>query len=98
MERLRDRVLKYLKEYKSQKADAYSIKRVGCFGSVARGEEREDSDIDIVVEFNKPDLFNLIAIKQDLKEYFKRDVDVVALWSKMNPKLKRRIEKDAIYV
>ena len=60
--------------------------------------KREDSDIDIVVEFKKPDLFNLVAIKQDLKEYFKRDVDVVALWSKMNPKLKRRIQRDAIYV
>jgi len=98
MERLRDRVLEYLKEYKSQKADIYHINRVGIFGSVARGEEREDSDIDVVVEFKKPDLFNLIAIKQDLKEYFKKDVDVVALWSKINPKLKRRIDKDAIYV
>jgi len=91
-------ILQYLREYKALKKESYSIKRLGIFGSYARGEAKEDSDIDIVVDFEKPDLFNQIGIMQELEEKFNKHVDVVALWKRMNPKLLSRIEKDAIYV
>jgi predicted nucleotidyltransferase len=91
-------ILQYLREYKTLKKESYSIKRLGIFGSYARGEAKEDSDIDIVVDFEKPDLFNQIGIMQELEEKFNKHVDVVALWKRMNPKLLSRIEKDAIYV
>ena len=73
-----EEILKYLKEYKSLKKDEYHIKRLGVFGSYARNEASENSDIDIVVDFEEPDLFN-------------KKVDVVALWKHMNPKLLTRI-------
>ncbi len=92
------KILNYLKTYKEKKKDTYSIKRLGLFGSYARGDEKEKSDIDIVVDFNESDLFNQIGIMQDLEEAFGKDVDVIALWKQMNPKLRSRIEKDVIYV
>jgi len=91
-------ILSYLKSYKKEKQKQYNIKRLGLFGSYAKSTAKNSSDIDIVVEFTKPDMFNQIGIMQDLKEYFKKDVDVISLWKHINPKLKKRIDKDAIYV
>ena len=94
----KNEILKFLKKYKEEKKDIYYIKKIGLFGSYAKEQQSEISDIDIVVEFNKPDLFNQIGIMQDLEEYFKKDVDVISLWKHINPKLKKRIDKDTIYV
>jgi len=56
------------------------------------------SDIDVVVELDRQDLFALIGIKQDLEEELKRQVDVVSYRQGMNRFLKARIEKEAVYV
>ncbi len=93
-----EEILKYLKKYKEQKKEQYSISKLGIFGSYARDEADENSDIDIVVGFMEPDLLNQIGIMQELQEKFHKKVDVIALWKKMNPKLLSRIQKDAIYV
>ena len=58
----------------------------------------EQSDIDIVVELEDPDMFNLISIKQDLEEELSRPVDIVRYRERMNAFLKAKIEKEAIYV
>ena len=70
---------------------------IGIFGSSARGDAHERSDVDIVVELERPDLFHLIGIKQDLEEKLNRHVDIVRYREKMNAFLKRRIEREAIY-
>jgi len=91
-------LLDYLKIYKALKKDEYNIKRLGIFGSYARDEANENSDIDIVVDFEKSTMFGLVAIKEDIEEYFKSHVDIVQIRDKMNALLKRRIQRDAIYV
>lgn len=48
--------------------DNYGVKRIGLFGSFAKGIQREDSDIDILVEFEKPVGFKFI----ELAEYFEK--------------------------
>jgi predicted nucleotidyltransferase len=58
----------------------------------------DQSDIDVVVELAKPDLFYLIGIKQDLEEYFHRSIDIVRYRDQMNIFLKNRINAEAIYV
>ena len=94
----RREVLEILREYFRDNAQKYGLKRLGLFGSVARGEARDTSDVDVVVEFERPNLFHQAAIMLDLMERFGCPVDVVALWERMNPRLRHRIEEDVIYV
>ena len=71
--------------------------RLGIFGSVARDQATQTSDIDVIVEM-PPDLFQLIGLKQDLEELLDRPVDIVRYREHMNRFLKERIDKEAIYV
>jgi predicted nucleotidyltransferase len=94
----RDEIILNLRRFKEINKDRYKIIRIGIFGSAARGNMDAQSDIDVVVELGKPDLFYLIGIKQDLEEEFHRPVDIVRYRDKMNAFLKGRIDKEAIYV
>ena len=64
-----------LRKYLSTKADAYGIIKIGIFGSVARNEQTEDSDVDVCVEMKKPDLFTMVHIKEELQELFGKPVE-----------------------
>lgn len=91
-------IIQILKEFKEKHAEEYGILLIGVFGSAARDEANETSDVDVVVKMKKQDLFNLIGIKQDLEEILHVSVDVISYREKMNSFLKQRIEKEAIYV
>ena len=94
----RDYVLNVLAQYKKNNYDKYGIKNIGLFGSVARDEATDVSDIDICIETKTPDMFILVHIKEELQNLFHKSVDIVRLRERMNPYLKKRIEKEAIYV
>ena len=85
------------RQYLSAKAEAYGITKIGIFGSVARDEQTEDSDIDVCVEMKKPDLFLMVHIKEELQELFGKPVDIVRLRNNMNPMLLNQIQRDGIY-
>jgi len=95
---MRGDIIQILRRFRDLKRKEYDILQIGLFGSVARGMENEARDIDVVVVLGKPDMFNLVGIKQDLEEEFQCGVDIVRYREKMNPFLKRRIEKEAVYV
>lgn len=73
------------------------------FGSAAKGEMRDDSDIDVLVTFEGVELFdyfdNLIALKQALEDLFNRPVDLLEEKAIRNPVLRRSINhtKQLIY-
>ncbi|NUM33987.1 MAG: nucleotidyltransferase domain-containing protein [Candidatus Brocadiae bacterium] len=91
-------ILELLKEYILTAKERYHILRLGIFGSVARNSFRENSDLDIVIELEKPRMFDLIAIKQDIEEKIGKEVDIV-LWDEfLNKFLQKCIQKEAIYV
>ncbi len=94
----REDIIRFITEHKTEFEQEFGVTRIGLFGSYARGEVHEGSDIDIVVELVKPDLFNLIGIKQTIEEALGSKVDIVRLRDKMNKFLRQRIERDAIYV
>ena len=71
---------------------------VGVFGSYARGEENEKSDLDILIDFElKVDLLELIGIEQELTELLGVKVDLITLRS-VNASLKPYIESDLIRI
>lgn len=94
----RDDVLAILRDFKQNFADKYGILEIGIFGSIARGEEREDSDVDICIRTKTPDPFALVHIKEEIENRVQRHVDIVRMREKMNPFLKERIEKEGVYV
>lgn len=69
----------------------YSVNKAAIFGSFARGEMKEGSDIDILVELlESHSLFDLIAIKQEIEEKIGLKVDLVE-YSTLHPKLQKII-------
>ena len=87
-----------LRDYMAKNASKYSITRMGIFGSVARGERTEDSDVDVYLETSKPSMFALVHIKDDLQTLFGCNVDIVRLRDHMDSFLRNQIEKEGIYV
>jgi predicted nucleotidyltransferase len=94
----RDEMIAFLRDFKVRCGDQYGIISHGVFGSVARGDIREDSDIDIYVTTKTPDPFALVHIRDDIQRRLNRHVDIVRLRERMNPFLKRRIEKEGVHV
>ena len=87
-----------LKKYMKNNASKYGIIRMGIFGSVARQEQNEKSDIDIDIEGELKGFFSLSCIKNDLEELLGCSVDILRLRNKMDAFLKQRIIKEGIYV
>lgn len=98
MKLTKDYIIEFINAQKPELISKYGVKRIGLFGSYARGHANRDSDIDIVVELEKPDLFILIGIKQFFEDALGIQVNIVRLRNRMNPALKTRIDRDAIYV
>ena len=58
-----------IRQFKQQFAEKYGIISIGIFGSVARGEQHEESDLDVFVELKDPDPFIMFDIKEELERY-----------------------------
>lgn len=91
----RDEILRILEEHR-ETIKSYGVKRLGLFGSAARGEERKTSDLDFVVEFEKMSFDSYMDLKAFLEELFHRRVDLV-LADAIKPRLRENILKDAAY-
>ena len=91
-------VLRVLARFRDLRQAEFGIVRIGVFGSVAREENTDASDVDVVVELGRPDLLALVGIKQELEEILHQPVDVVRYRAGMNAYLKQRIEQEAVYV
>jgi predicted nucleotidyltransferase len=94
----KDDVLAILRKFKRDYADKYGIIEIGVFGSVARDEAREDSDVDICIKTKTPNPFVLVHIKEDIERLIRKHVEIVRVREKMNPFLRERIEKEGRYV
>ena len=91
---IKNEVLNYLKENKEHFRKKYGIKNVYLFGSVARGEDREDSDIDLMVDFENFVTFrHFMGLKEEIENKFKRKVDI-ATYDMIKPLIWQYIKKD----
>lgn len=94
----RKQILTTLSKFRDAKRDEFGIVRIGIFGSAARDDMKATSDVDVVVQLARPDLFALVGIKQDLESLLHCPVDIVRYRERMNPTLKSRIEHEVVYV
>ena len=94
----RESILAKLRDFKERHGEEFGLRTIGVFGSFARGEAKEDSDIDVVFDTSTPNLFRTSRMRQDLEELLGRHVDVLQLRGLTNPRLKARVEKEAVYV
>jgi uncharacterized protein len=94
----RDDIIRRLKECETE-LRAHGVSHAALFGSVARGEQRPDSDIDIMIELN-PDarvtMFDYVDIKEYIEGLFSEAVDVVNR-DGLKPAVRPNATADAIY-
>ena len=87
-----------LRRFKQEYGSEYGITKIGFFGSVARGDQTEESDVDIILESPTASVYTLIGIKQKLEKIFNKQVDVVGKTEFTPKNFLARVEKEAVYV
>ncbi len=96
MKTLRD-IRQILDEHRERLSADYKVSRLGVFGSFARGEQHDGSDVDIWVEFREPVGFEFIHLADSLENLLGLPVDLVAS-DGVKPNRWRYIQEDLMYV
>ena len=92
-------ILEKLRAYKPELQRKYPITRLGVFGSYARGEVTEESDIDVAVELNGQMGLNFVAMAIEIEDLFGIKVDVVPKRNSIKSTYLTSVEKkDILYV
>ena len=92
----REKALRILQEHRAQLA-LFGVKSLGLFGSVARNEAKPESDLDLLVEFDKPvGLFEFVRLQMHLASLFGHDVDLVTS-DALRPIMRPQIMAEVIY-
>ena len=90
-------VLLLLGSSKQKLSEKYPISRLGLFGSVSRGEEHKDSDVDLLVEFHQSVGLEFVSLAEDLEKLLGCKVDLVSR-NGIKDRYFTEIQKDLIYV
>ncbi|HHT9121039.1 MAG TPA: nucleotidyltransferase family protein [Candidatus Hypogeohydataceae bacterium YC41] len=93
-----ERIIKTLKSLEAQIRIEYKAEIVGLFGSYARGEQKDGSDVDILVNFFEgATLFDFVGLANFLEEKLKLKVDIVPI-DTVRKEIKDQVLKDAVYL
>jgi predicted nucleotidyltransferase len=94
----RDDILSFLKRHKREMAEKFGVSSIGLFGSYARQTSREDSDIDIAVEFlpDRKNLKNFLGCKRYLEANMHKPVDL-GIESALKPVVRESVKRDILY-
>jgi uncharacterized protein len=90
-----DEILRRLEENR-ETIRGFGVRRLGIFGSYARNEQREASDMDFLVEFERKTFDNYMDLKFFLEGLFGRRVDLV-IADAVKPRLRRPIFEETVY-
>lgn len=90
--------IEILKKNENSIKKKYGVKKIGVFGSFARGEGKEDSDVDILVDFKNgcKTFDNYMELKFFLEDLFSRSIDLVTMEA-LRPQLKDDILQEVVY-
>lgn len=92
-----EEIKKLLDQHKSMLKEKYHIKNIGLFGSIVRGDNIPTSDVDILVEFEKPIGLDFVLLADELEEILGVKVDLVTP-NAIKPTMFEYIKQDLIYV
>ena len=93
-----EEIKKIFKDNKSVLKDEYGVIEIGLFGSYIKGNQKEASDVDILVEFEKAiDLFTFVQLKNHLSVLLGANVDLV-IKKALKPKIGERILSETVYI
>ena len=90
-------ILQTLRQHKPELQRKYPVSAIGIFGSYARGEATDTSDIDIAVEISGTMGLNFIAMANEIEDLFGIKTDVVPMRS-IKPEYLQYVKKDIVYV
>jgi uncharacterized protein len=89
-----DKVKKVISEEKDLLSKKYNVSRIGIFGSVVRGDDTANSDVDMLVDFSKPvGLLGLVDLESYLSEKIGKKVEIASR-KYLSPYIKENILKD----
>lgn len=91
-------IIAILKKFKAESASKYGITSLGLFGSFARNQQRDTSDVDVFVTLKESDFFILERIKEELESLIHSNIDIVNYRDSLRNSFKQNILNDAIYV
>jgi len=93
-----EEIREIIADHKHGLKDHFKVKEIGVFGSYARSQQKEKSDLDILVEFERPvSLLGLVSLENHLSDLLKVKVDLVPKGD-IRPELKEGILKEVIYL
>ena len=92
-----DEIKKIINTHRSELEEKYKVKNIAIFGSFARGEQTEESDIDIIVDFTEPIGLLFVHLSNYLENILEIKVDLIAL-DGIKSNRKNYIMKSLIYV
>ncbi len=96
-----EKITNILSENSEYLAETYGVKRIGLFGSYAKGTHTEASDIDIIVEFETPLGFKFMDFADYLEEILGKSVDVLTVGGLQGiriPHIAQSIKESIVYV
>ncbi len=88
--------LNILKAHEKEVKRKFGVRKIGIFGSHARGEEKETSDVDILVEFEEPTFRNFMGLAFYLEDLFDREVDLVTVKG-LSPYIRPYVEREVVW-
>jgi predicted nucleotidyltransferase len=94
----RDAILHHLRDHRAEIGERFAVERLGLFGSAARNELTEDSDVDVLVAFRSPPSYSAyLGLKRYLERLVGRRVDLVTETG-LKPRARPSVERDLIRV
>jgi predicted nucleotidyltransferase len=91
-------IIALLRLEREQLFEKFGVVNIGLFGSFARGQATNDSDIDFIVELKEPRFDWLAGLQIHLEQKFNRRIEIVRKGNKVNSRFTKRVDKEAIYV